>query len=179
MLPAGPLMIEHRLIERMIVQMTKEKEAIEKEGSVDLNFLSVAVDFLSNYADRCHHGKEEDILFRALKTKPLSAEHKAILDRLIDDHVMARKEVGALRKAIQEFSSKGEGRDDIVAALRTLIQLYPAHIALEDKKFFLPAMDYFTPEERNSMLEEFADFDRKLIHERYRVVIEQLENEKK
>lgn len=179
MLPAGSLMIEHRLIERMIVQMTKENEAIEKEGSIDLNFLSLAVDFLSAYADRCHHGKEEDILFRALKTKPLSAEHKDILDRLMNDRVMARNEVGSLRKAIQEFLNKGEGRDNIVAVLKALIQMYPAHIVLEDKKFFLPVMDYFSPEERNSMLEEFADFDRKLIHERYRVVIEQLERVKK
>ena len=36
---------------------------------VDPVFIDTAVDFIHTYADRCHHGKEEDILFKALAAK--------------------------------------------------------------------------------------------------------------
>jgi len=69
MLPIGPLMIEHRLIERMIKLMDKASKKMQKQDNADLNFIDIAVDFIKIYADRCHHGKEEDILFKALTKK--------------------------------------------------------------------------------------------------------------
>jgi len=38
----------------------------------DTAFIDTAVDFIRTYADRCHHGKEEDIRFRELKKKPIA-----------------------------------------------------------------------------------------------------------
>ena len=73
MLPAGPLMIEHRLIERMIKILDRSLRKMEREKELDLNFIDTLVDFIRTYADRCHHGKEEDILFRDLsKCAPVS-----------------------------------------------------------------------------------------------------------
>jgi len=36
-------------------------------------------------------------------------------------------------------------------------------------------MEYFSKEEKNAMLEEFWDFDRRLIHERYGKIVDDLE----
>jgi len=79
MQPIGPLMIEHRLIERMIGLMSQELERIRNNIAVDPEFafvdpvfIDTAVDFLRIYADRCHHGKEEDILFAELAAKDLA-----------------------------------------------------------------------------------------------------------
>lgn len=58
MMPAGPLMIEHRLIERMVRQLQEELNRIDKRNSVDAVFIDSAVDFFRFYTDRCHHGKE-------------------------------------------------------------------------------------------------------------------------
>jgi hemerythrin-like domain-containing protein len=62
----GPLMIEHRLIDRMIGIIKRILSQIEKEEKVDPVFVDTTVDFIRTYADRTHHGKEEDILFREL-----------------------------------------------------------------------------------------------------------------
>ena len=70
----GPLMIEHRLIERMLSVMKGVLDKIESKHRVDPVFVDIAVDFIRVYADRTHHGKEEDILFRELNNKPLTAE---------------------------------------------------------------------------------------------------------
>jgi hemerythrin-like domain-containing protein len=41
-------------------------DEIEKSRKVDPVVIDVAVDFVRMYADRTHHGKEEEILFRDL-----------------------------------------------------------------------------------------------------------------
>ena len=72
MLPIGPLMIEHRLIEKMLALIQRAIDRGEQQNRINPEFIDLAVDFIRMYADRCHHGKEEDILFRDLTKKPLS-----------------------------------------------------------------------------------------------------------
>ena len=72
MLPIGPMMIEHRLIERMIKVMDSKLREMKAGRNADTTFIETAVDIIRTYADRCHHGKEEDILFRELKKKPIA-----------------------------------------------------------------------------------------------------------
>jgi hemerythrin-like domain-containing protein len=69
MLPAGPLMKEHRLIERLIISMEKELGRMKRDKTADVVYIDKAVDFIRVYADRCHHGKEEEILFKSLSEK--------------------------------------------------------------------------------------------------------------
>ena len=69
MMPIGPLMIEHRVIERMIALMSDHLKLLRKEKQIDPLFIEKAVRFIKVYADECHHGKEEDILFRELRNK--------------------------------------------------------------------------------------------------------------
>ena len=80
MMPIAPLMIEHRLIERMIRLMDKEADRIRQGGRPDVDLINMVIDFIRTYADKLHHGKEEDILFKSLAKKSLSAEHKKIMD---------------------------------------------------------------------------------------------------
>jgi hemerythrin-like domain-containing protein len=80
MMPIGPLMIEHRLIERLVPVLKEELRRINETNEVNDVLIEVAVDFFRTYADRTHHGKEEDILFRELKKKQLSTEHQKIMD---------------------------------------------------------------------------------------------------
>ena len=65
---------------------------------------------------------------------------------------------------------------DIAATLQTLIEFYPKHIEKEDKVFFPSSRSYFTDKEDQTMLAEFWEFDRKMIHEKYKLVIEGFEN---
>jgi len=71
MKPRGPLMIEHRLIEKMLHITSKELALIKKNKKVNSIFIDTFVDFIRIYADRTHHGKEEDILFTALGYKDM------------------------------------------------------------------------------------------------------------
>ena len=179
MLPIGPLMIEHRLIEKMIAIMRSEAERLAAGNPVNFNFIDIAVDFIRTYADRCHHGKEEDILFRDLAKKRLSPEHKKTMDELVEEHIFARRTVGELVAAKDNYvHGNKDALKDITAKLGALADFYPKHIEKEDKHFFFPVLDYFTKQEQDAMLQEFWEFDRKLIHEKYQKVVERFEGKK-
>ena len=67
---------------------------------------------------------------------------------------------------------------DIAANLKTLTVFYPKHIEKEDKTFFPKSRTYFTDEEDQAILAEFWEFDRKMIHEKYKTLIEGFESQK-
>lgn len=176
MMPVGPLMIEHRLIERMIKVMSRELGKIRKDNTADTMFIDTAVDFIRTYADRCHHGKEEDILFRDLAKKKISDEHQRIMQELIEEHKMGRDNVKKLVEAKERYAQGNKDvLKDIVSNIEMLVKFYPEHIEKEDKHFFLPCMDYFTAEEKDKMLNEMWELDRKMIHEKYTKVVEEHE----
>ena len=172
----GPLMIEHRLIERMISLINDATVQIESTHRVDPVFVDTAVDFIRMYADRTHHGKEEDILFRDLRKRSLSAEDLQIMKELLEEHVFGRQTTKALVAANTRYRNGDESAlADIVSKLRTLVDFYPKHIEKEDKVFFPASRAYFTNEEDQAMLAEFWEFDQKMIHEKYKSVVEGLE----
>ena len=174
MLPVGPLMVEHRLIERMIALLDREVKRLRRgQGKVDTDFVLSAIDFIRFYADRCHHGKEEEILFRELKKKPLTPGHRRTLEELEAEHVRGRRNVDMIA-AVRERVLRGDAAAarDLVALLEGLVAFYPAHIEKEDKGFFLECMDYFTEEERTALLAEEEAFDRNLLHEHYRKLLD-------
>jgi hemerythrin-like domain-containing protein len=171
----GPLMIEHRLIERMISLISDALVNIEATQKVDPLFIDAAVDFIRTYADRTHHGKEEDILFRELTTRPLSAEDQRIMNELIQEHIVARQTTKALVEAnVRYRNGDASALADVTAHLRRLVEFYPVHIDKEDNVFFPASRAYFTDEEDHAMLAEFWEFDRRMIHEKYRSVVEAL-----
>jgi hemerythrin-like domain-containing protein/rubredoxin len=173
MLPVGPLMVEHRLIERMIGQIEREAKRIRVTGKVDTDFILTAIEFIRIYADRCHHGKEEEILFRELKLKPLSSEHQRTLVEFEAEHAQGRKTVARIA-LVRERVLKGEpsAAKDLIYLLEELVRFYPPHIEKEDKDFFLPCMTYFTEEEQARMLEEGYAFDRNLVHTFYEGILD-------
>jgi len=179
MKPIGPLMREHRLIERMFNLLNAELRQMSEKNKANVELLTVAADFFRTYADKTHHGKEEDILFRELAKKQLSQEHESIMNELVEEHVFGRKMVSTLVNAKTTYTEGNPASlKDIITCVRELVNFYPAHIQKEDKHFFYPALEYFNKEEQDDMLEEFWEFDRKLIHERYQGIVKELETRK-
>lgn len=176
MQPIGLLMKEHRLIERMIRLMEKEARNLKSGKAPDTDFIEGAIDFIKVYTDRCHHGKEEDILFRDLGKKKMSSEHKAIIGQLMQEHVWGREAVGKLDAAKDRYVQGDQSaKDEIIEQMEMLVRFYPEHIEKEDKHFFLPCMEYFTEEEKRAMLQECYDFDKQLIHEKYSMIVQGFE----
>jgi len=171
----GPLMIEHRLIERMIAHVKRTLDQGFTSHAIDPLFVDTAVDFVRTYADRTHHGKEEDILFRDLRRRQLSSEDRRVMDELMAEHTFGRQTVKELVAANTRYrQGDAEAYPVVAAKLGTLVTFYPQHIEKEDKVFFPAARAYLTDEEDQAMLAEFWEFDRKMIHEKYKAVVQGL-----
>jgi len=178
MMPIGPLMIEHRWIERVINDVELRLRGQSSRKAIDPIYVERVVDFLRTYADRCHHGKEEDILFRELEGKDLEPAFAASMRRLVAEHEWARATTRRLVAANTSYAAGDEGfLQEVHRLLGDLASFYPRHIELEDKSFFRPTMAYFTQDEQAAMLEEFAKFDASLIHEKYRRIAQDFEAE--
>lgn len=172
MTPMGFLMIEHRLIERMVRLLDAELAAMRSTGQANAAFLVAATDFIRSFADQCHHGKEEGILFQDLEKKPLEKPLRQILHELIAEHAHARQVTARLAAATERYQAGDNAAlDDLQESVQELVRFYPQHIEKEDRHFFVPIMSYFTPQELEEMLQRFYEFDRQLIHERYREVV--------
>jgi len=181
MTPIGLLMAEHRLIERLVSVIIKQSDRIQRDKLSDIEFADSCIDFIKTYADMCHHGKEETILFRELKTKKLSDNHDKILLQLITEHNTVR-ELGQKLVVVRNsyFNSASEAEKQIYSfeiyeSLKQLTGLYPAHIKKEEMKLFNECMNYFTEAERLRILDEFLEFDRLIIHKKYIEIVASFE----
>jgi hemerythrin-like domain-containing protein len=176
MKPRGPLMMEHRLIEKMLKAVEKEIARIKNDKKLDPVFIDSVVDFIRTYADRTHHGKEEDILFRELEKKKLSTRDDSMMRELIDEHKFARRTVGELVDAKKKYvNGDASALGPMIDRINVLTGFYPAHIQKEDKVFFPETEKYFSEAELKKMLDEFWAFDREMIHEKYKKYVQELE----
>ena len=179
MLPIGPLMIEHRLIERMIRLIHEEGTRIRDNVAVspdfafvNAKFIDAAVDFMRTYADQVHHGKEEDILFRALQDKQLTPEHLQMMQELQADHQWGRQTTAELLAAKDKYlRGQAAALEQVVENLTALAAFYPRHIEKEDQNFFLPVMEYFSQAEKDALLAKMQAFDQEFIHTKYQKVL--------
>jgi hemerythrin-like domain-containing protein len=178
MQPKGPLMIEHRLIMRVISLMGKEVIEIGKNNDVNQQFIYSVVDFIQTYADRTHHGKEEEILFRDLAKRNISIADNRIMKELIQEHIFGRVATDELVKSADAYQKGDHAALPLIEqSLRKFVDFYPKHIEKEDKIFFPSSMTYLSDSEQQTMLNQFREFDRKMIHERYNAVVETLEKQ--
>lgn len=174
----GSLMAEHRVIERVLVDLGHEFRSI-RGGTrpVDLEYIDVVVDFLDTYVGRLHHGKEENIFFLDLLDKPLPAALSDKMRDLVYEHMWMRARTEVLVSATARHEKGDVGAvDEITDVMSRLAAFYPAHMRKEEQGFFTEAVEQFTHDERHAMIERFRAFDQQLpVHEQYRRVAEELE----
>jgi hemerythrin-like domain-containing protein len=180
MKPRGPLMIEHRLIEKMLEVIRRQIPIIEKQNRMNLVFVDTVVDFIKTYADKTHHGKEEYILFRDLAEKDMAPSDKQVMQELKEEHMYGRRIVAELVQAKEDYCSN-KSQEALLTFkdnLDKLVLFYPEHITKEDEVFFPNTEKYLSEEDQEEMLKEFWEFDRRMIHEKYKSVVELLSFDK-
>jgi hemerythrin-like domain-containing protein len=174
--PADLLLAEHDLIRRVLAILDRESERIGEGREVDPVFIDRMVDFIYTYAERVHHGKEEEVLFRELDSKPLSPEHRQMMERLVREHVEMRHLAEDLMAAGEKYAEgDGEALERVEATIDHLSDLYPDHFQTEEEMFFPAAQSYLDDSEEEVILEAMRLHDRAMIHEKYGTLVEDLE----
>jgi len=98
------------------------------------------------------------------------------MQELIEEHKMGRNNVRKMVEAKERYvQGDKDSLKDIISNMETLVKFYPKHIEKEDKRFFIPVMEYFSDAEKEAMLKEMQEFDRNMIHEKYAGIVEAYE----
>jgi len=174
--PADLFLVEHDLIRRVITVLDRESERIGEGRDVDPVFIDRMVDFIYTYGERVHHGKEEEVLFRELDSKPLSPKHRQMMESLAREHVEMRHLAEDLMEAREKYA---EGNEEALQTVEDTIDrlsdLYPGHFRTEKETFFPAARSYLDDSEEEVILEAMRGHDRAMIHEKYGALVEDLE----
>ncbi len=175
-LPTSIISNEHSLIMRMFSLLRKEFNRLKENSMFDAVFIDIAVDFFETYVDRNHHGKEEEVLFKALQGKDISDAHRQIIDRLKNDHDYEMKHVGTLIMAKKKYiTGETNSLSDLLIIMETLIGYYPTHVETEEKFFPVFVKKYLNEEEQEKLKNNFLKFDQTMIHERFLSIVTELE----
>ena len=160
--PVEVLEAEHRVIQKMVAGMSLLAEQLEGGKLVDVPLLESIVVFLREFADRCHHGKEEAFLFPALIRRGVPS-HGCPIGGLTMEHHKGRVMVGELADAIRGYSAgEPHAREDLVKSLRALVAFYPNDIWKEDYLLFPLSGKVLTPEDQQELMNKFETVEREL-----------------
>lgn len=154
-----------RILERMAEQAER--------GEASAGDLAAFLGFLREFVDRCHHGKEEGLLFPAMTHAGL-AEHGGFIDELHAEHVQGR----ALVQAMEQACTPSLRAADFAAAATTYAEQLRSHIAKENDVLF-PMVERLLDDPILAALQRgFAEHEEQVIgqgrHEQLHALLHQL-----
>ncbi len=136
---------DHRVIEKMLNILEVVSKKIENGEGISADILKKASDFIRNFADSYHHGKEEDILFKMMEERGFPIEGGPIAIMLVE-HDEGRGYASALAKGIEKYiSGDSNAKKAIAENARNYASLLSQHIPKEDNILYMMA-DNIIPE---------------------------------
>ncbi|MBT0665264.1 hemerythrin domain-containing protein [Geobacter pelophilus] len=161
---------EHHIIQKVVGVMAILVEELDKGKELEVGVLRDMVEFMQVFADKCHHGKEEGILFPLLESKGVPV-NGCPLGILIHEHQNGRKLVAELGEATGAYArGKPEGHDLLRTSLQGLVSLYPNHIWKEDYLLFPMTDKILNKQEQQDLVEKFELVERSIgldVHHRF------------
>jgi hemerythrin-like domain-containing protein len=178
MKPTEILKEEHRLILIMLKIIEAVCARIDKGEMVDNAHLASIIDFIRNFADGCHHAKEEKLLFTALE-KAGMPQNDGPVAVMLNEHKIGRNYVKAMDSALQAMKTGDTSAAKLFAEnARGYIQLLWNHIDKEDHVLFMMADQRLSPAAEKELIEGFDRVEREEIgqgvHEKYHALLHKL-----
>ncbi len=169
---------EHRVIEQVLSCLEKIAQDCTARGRLDREPAEQAVEFFRNFADRCHHGKEETCLFPALEACGMPREGGPT-GVMLHEHDQGRAHVRGMAEAIPAAASgQQEATARFVRHAQGYVALLREHIQKEDHCLFAMADQTLTAADQQKLLDAFAHVEHEHmgagVHEKFQHVADEL-----
>ncbi len=165
MKPTEELMQEHRAIEVMLKVMERIAERLRSGDAVDKRDLERVLEFLQVFVDRCHHGKEEDLLFPALIETGMPEEGGPVAV-MLEEHRMGRDHIRRLGEAVAVYGwDRAAGSSRIVESATEYVGLLAEHIYKEDNILYPMADGSLSRDKQEALHEGFERIERETVGE--------------
>lgn len=174
--PSDVLHAEHEAIEALVNALEGIAAHIRTADDVPADDLRDALTVVVEFADRCHHAKEEVVLF-----PPLSAASPQIgadlARRLTSDHRAFRRIVGTIQDLLPSANSR-QARRLLAKHLDTYTRVLREHIRVEEEQLLPEVERSLPPWERDRLTVEFQRVERDELghglHDAYVAIIRRL-----
>lgn len=151
--PVQMLVDEHEVITSVLD--AADAVLAGESGDFPAEFLEKAFDFFVNFADKCHHAKEEGHLFPLMVARGVPQEGGPI-GCMLREHEQGRAHVAAVRGAIQR-AAQGDvaARELVRREAAGYIALLRQHIFKENNVCFPLGDHAMTTEDKERLLQKF------------------------
>ena len=180
MQPIKDLKMEHDAVRLTLSILDEICQRIEKsEDIIDFRHLEQLVEFFMVFVDKCHHGKEEELLFPALENVGVSREGGPI-GVLLHEHQQGREFARKMNAALAQYT-QGDRQvvNEFVKTAREYINLLDQHIDKENNVLFPLAEKHLSEQEQEKLWEGFEKIETQKIgagkHEEFHKMLENLE----
>lgn len=131
------MMDEHQNILKMIQIVRSAMIKFMTEDTLVRDDIENMFDFVKNYADKHHHGKEEIFLFNEMITEIGPTADKLITHGMLVEHDFGRLYVANTLAAVEAyFNGEKEKKIDIISNAIAYGELLQRHIDKEDRVVF-------------------------------------------
>ncbi len=126
--------------------------------SVNPDHFAGILEFLKVFVDKCHHGKEEELLFPALVHIGIPQDGPIAV--MLYEHEMGRKYIRVMTDAFERYHFKDSSAAAAIAQhVVDYIELLTDHIDKENKILFAMADDRLSPEKQNELFDGFEKIE--------------------
>jgi hemerythrin-like domain-containing protein len=169
---------EHDAILKMIEATEATAARLSRGEKVPESTLAGLMEFFQEFADRCHHGKEEEVLFPQLVEKGLSQDEGPI-GVMLQEHAMGREFIRSMKQSTNAYRAGTPGASaSWTQAARSYAALLRQHIIKENEVLFAMAERMLSDSEQRKIAEGFERVEIERIgagtHERLHARMEQL-----
>ena len=155
----GILRKEHDAILKMLTATEAAAHRIQSGGTVPTETLEGLIEFFRLFADRCHHGKEEDLLFPLLQEKGMPRAGGPI-GVMLAEHDQGRSLIKQMADASEAYQAGATGSGSPWAeAARGYCTLLRGHIDKENDVLFVMAERMLSPAEQGELAESFEKIE--------------------
>jgi hemerythrin-like domain-containing protein len=156
------LMNEHRLIEQALGSLETFGLEVRAGMSPAQDVIGEYAAFFRGFADDCHHGKEEDILFQRLVERGFPRE-SGPLAVMYHEHELGRAHVRTLTEvAARPGALSAPDVQVLLASADSYVPLLRQHILKEDRILYPMAIDVLAGPELDAMNTRFDEFEAKM-----------------
>jgi hemerythrin-like domain-containing protein len=152
---SADLFDEHEGVLHGLKILEKMAKLVDSGTDVILSDIASMIEFLQLFADKCHHGKEEGILFPTMEKYGIPKD-KGPIGQMLLEHEEGRKLIQGMSKSI---TNNQINKPEFVRNALGYIELLTAHIQKENTILF-PMGDKVIPQtEQTRMIDAFENHE--------------------
>lgn len=176
--PTQELTHEHAIVNQALKILAHLCDRVETGAPPNTAHIAQLLEFITEFVDRCHHAKEEELLFPAMEQAG-GAQIKPMVAQMLAEHDTGRSFGRKLKQAFADYAAgQAHALPALVDNARRYIRILEPHIVKEDTILYVVAEQVLAQAQQTALTAGFAKIEAERAgpgkHEEFHQLIHQL-----